>query len=705
MLSRILVSVVVCTGVCTVATFSVSPAIADHYHPEELLVVGQYDRRQIDVADTVHITPDSAALVRRAPGANINGNGPLTGIPQYRGMYGSRVNVEVNGMTLSSGGPNWMDPPLSYAPTAQLESLQVYRGIAPVSSGQETIGGAINVTTWSGEFGNDTNFESSGRIRLGSQTSNSASLLGATVISANNNHRLKFSSLREQANNTDFNGGTIESTEYRRDRHDVGYGYQIGKHSLQIDAGRNETGDSGTPALPMDIEFIDSDLASIKYHFDGSQWSLSSKLYYSDIKHGMSNYHLRQAPSISSMWRRNIALGKNIGFRIDGKLNDNHGNWQFGIDGHKENHISDIDNPKSPMFFVVNFNDATRKVLGLFAERNIKIFSNWHGEFGLRHNQIMMDAGKVDGTPALMSGMMGMPSPGQTLRDQFNNSDRSQIESNTDWIAKLYYRKDEILSYYIGIAQKMRAPSYQERYLWLPLQATAGLADGRTYTGNINLNSETAHELELGLDLRNVRLELSPRVFYRHVDDYIQGTPSSNISASMFVAMMNNMNGTTNTPPLEFNNVDAKFYGFDMDWSYQLNNNWSLRGVVNYVRANRDDISDNLYRIAPTNTLAGLRYQSTNWSMTTEAVLYAQQNKVSKTNSEQVTAGYGLVNLKGYWQLNNELRLGFGIDNVLNKKYRDHQTGYNRARNSDIKIGHRLPGQERNVFIRLDYQW
>ncbi len=710
MLSRVLMPdvrriTVVCTVVFTTATLTAFPALAAHYEPEELLVIGKYDRRQIDVADTVEITPDSAVLVRRAPGANINGNGPLTGIPQYRGMYGSRINIEVNDMILSSGGPNWMDPPLSYAPTAQLESLQVYRGIAPVSSGQETIGGSINVTTWPGEFGNGSNFESSGRVRLGSQTSNDASLLGVTVITANSNHRLKLSSLREQANDIDFNGGTIASTEYRRDRHDIGYGYQTGKHTLQIDTGKNETEDSGNPALPMDIDYIDSDLASISYHFEDTDWSLSTKIYYSDINHGMTNYHLRQTPAMASMWRQNTAQGDSFGFKINAVLNDEHGNWQIGIDSHDENHNSNIDNPNNPMFFLVNFNDAQRKVLGLFAERNIKILPKWQGEFGLRLNRITIDADKVDGTPALMPGMMGMASPGQMLRDNFNNSNRSQTDNNIDWVAKLYYRKDDTLSYYFGIAQKMRAPSYQERYLWLPLQATAGLADGRTYTGNITLDSETARELELGIDLRKDRLELSPRIFYREVDNYIQGTANSDMNATGFVAMMNNMNGTANTAPLQFDNVEAKFYGFDMDWRYQLGDKWSLQGVVNYVRAKRDDIDDSLYRIAPTNALTGLKYQANDWSLTAEAVLYARQNKVSKTNSEKATAGYALINLKSYWQINGELRLGLGIDNLLNKKYRDHQTGYNRVGNSDIKLGNRLPGQERNAFVRLDYQW
>jgi iron complex outermembrane receptor protein len=64
----------------------------------------------IELQQTPVTTADTAALLELAPGANVNRNGPLTGIAQYRGMYGDRVNVLVNGMQISTGGPNGMDP-------------------------------------------------------------------------------------------------------------------------------------------------------------------------------------------------------------------------------------------------------------------------------------------------------------------------------------------------------------------------------------------------------------------------------------------------------------------------------------------------------------------------------------------------------------------------------------------------------------------
>ena len=700
------------------AVSAITPGLvqADHTHPnsqenspEEIIVTATRDTHIIDVAETIEITPDAAALLKKAPGANVNGNGPLTGIAQYRGMYGPRINVAVNGTSISSGGPNWMDPPLSYAPAAQLDSLEVYRGIAPVSAGQETIGGAINAKTWQGEFANSEAFSSSGRLRAGAQSINEGWLTSATVVTANDHHRIKISGLAEQGDNAEFNGGTLLPTEYDRQRVDIGYGFRHAEHTIALDIGRNQTGDTGTPALPMDIIYIDTDLGSLKYAYQTSDWSLKANAYYSDIAHGMSNYHLRHAPMSSNSYRRNIATADSVGFSITADIKDQQGHWTFGLDQHQEEHNSAIDNPNNPLFFVTAYNDAERAVTGIFVEREMQLNQQWLGEFGLRYNRIEMDADQVNGTPAMMS-MMGM-SPAAILRNRFNQAERTQTDNNIDWVAKLYYQASSELSYYFGVARKTRSASYQERYLWLPLEATAGLADGRTYTGNIELDPEVAHEIELGFDLQHNGLSLSPRIFYRQINDYIQGTTSSNSAAVAFINMLNTNNASNNPTPLEFNNVDALLYGFDMDWRYNIDKQWSVSGIVNFVRGERDDIDDNLYRIAPINTTLGLNYQSSHhqnrpWGATIESVLYAEQNKVSVTNGEQKTAGYGVINARGYWQLSTEMRLGFGVDNIIDKRYQDHLGGYNRvAANPDIKKGERLYSYGRNVYARIDYQW
>lgn len=665
---------------------------------EELLVKATYDSRTIDVSEALIVSPDTAALLARAPGANVNGNGPLTGIPQYRGMYGSRIATSMDGRALAPAGPNWMDPPLSYAAAGQLESLELYRGIVPVSVAQESIGGAIAVHTFRGDYGNSEQFQLSGKVVGSAQSVNQGSHLNAALYGSNENHRIKVGAMSESGDDTEFPGGEITPSEYERQRYDFGYGFRSGAHSLQLDYSYNDTGDTGTAALPMDIDYIKGKLLSLDYSFaPQSDVSMEASLYGSDLKHGMTNYHLRTAP-MPGMWRQNIAESENLGFKLSTTFTDDEGSWTIGIDGFSEQHNSDIDNPNNAMFYVVNFNEAERDVFGVFIERQ-QDWSALSGNFGLRYNHVAMDASEVDASPAMM-----MP-PAKMLRDSFNNTDRSQADDNIDLTAKLDYSLSNSTSLYAGIAQKSRSPSYQERYLWLPLQATAGLADGYTYTGNIALKPEVSRQLETGLDFNNGTFTLAPRFFYSRVGNYIQGTPSKVAPAVMLVRMMNIGNGTNNPDPLQFNNVEAELYGFDMDWRWEMADRFTLSGIVNYVRGKRRDTSDNLYRIAPPNTSVRLDYTANYWAAGLETVLYAEQNDVSKTNGEEKTSDYALVNISATWQATSKLHLAAGVDNVFDEKYDQHLGGYNRAANPDISKGSRLPGTRSNLFLRAEWSF
>ena len=148
------------------------PVQADHL--EELVVTASQNTLTIDVADELLISSDLAQLLKKAPGTNVNSNGPLTGIPQYRGMYGWRIAVSMDGTQLAPSGPNWMDPPMSYAVSGQLESLKIYRGIVPVSVAQVSIGGGIDVKPIQGEFGAGEDFELGGLLIGNAQSVNDA---------------------------------------------------------------------------------------------------------------------------------------------------------------------------------------------------------------------------------------------------------------------------------------------------------------------------------------------------------------------------------------------------------------------------------------------------------------------------------------------------------------------------------------------------
>lgn len=680
------------------ATAITATTRADHI--EELVITASHDTRTIDVTSQLVISPDVAQLMRKAPGVTVISNGPLTGMPAYRGMFGPRIATSLDGSQLAPTGPNWMDPPLSYAVGAQLESLEIYRGIAPVSVAQESIGGAIDAKTRRGEFSASEDFELSGRLVGSAQSVNDGYHLNTALYASNNQHRLKAAAMTETANDAEFPRGDITPTEYERQRYDLGYGFRSGDHTLQLDYGVNDTGEAGTPALPMDIESIEGELFNVSYNFDNSdELQIALSIYGSDLEHSMSNYHLRSAPA-PMMQRRNDVSSDNLGGKLSTTLRDNDGAWILGYDGFSEEHDSNISNPNNPMFFVANFNNAKREVLGAFLERQHNFNQQWRAEFGIRYNRVTMDADEVNGTPASM-----MP-PAQQLRDNFNSSDRSQNDTNLDLVAKTWFEVNDSSTWYIGVAQKHRSPSYLERYLWLPLEATGGLADGLTYTGNLDLDPERAREMEFGLDFSNNGLTLSPRFFYKKIDNYIQGTPSTVAPALMFVTMMNSNNGTSNPSPLQFTNVDAELYGFDLDWAWRLSDHWSLSGLINYVRGTRGGgSSDDLYRIPPLNATFRLGYAANEWAAEVENIVYAEQDEVSAANNEQATDGYGVININATWQATSALQFAVGVDNVFDRQYEDHLSGYNRASNPDIATRARLPGYGTNLFARLIYEF
>lgn len=685
-------------------------AYAQPQNVEEIVIIGVQDTHTVRTDDTMVAPADTAELLKKMPGASVNKNGELTGIAQYRGMFGDRINVSINGTRINSGGPNAMDAPLHYAPVALIESLSISRGIVPVSMGQETIGGHVHAETYSGEFGTSDAFGFAARTYLGGQSVNNGQVISSLLSVANRNHIFRTFLMHEKGDNAKFPGGTILSSEYDRDRWDIGYSFQEGNHEFSIDFARNNTLEAGTAALPMDILALDSDLFRTEYKYDGIDYRITARYSNDDILHIMNNNKLRRPPQSAAgtpdpmRFREALTTSDSQGFAIKVERDVQNGVWRTGVDGNFAKHNALIENPNAPAFFIDNFTGIERNVLGVYLEREMSIASNTGLELGVRYNRVTSESGQAAANLNPMNMTSGMPvmmnNMAQMLLNKFNSSDLSKTDNNLDWFTRLSVEAGFDTTWYVGAARKSRAPSYQERYLWMPLTSTGGLADGKNYTGNPELKPEVSHEIEVGFDYDGQRLAFYPRAYYRDVSDFIQGIPSPDTMAVEFSQMMSNM-GMGSPDPLQFANVDAKYYGFDVEALYTLNERVDLRSVASIVRGRRKDISDDLYRISPDNLLLAVDYRGSNWSTSLETVIYADQDRVSDTNLEAATDGHTVVNLTGRWNVSPDLEIGAGINNLLDEEYEDHLSGYNRAYNPDVAMGARLPGYGRSLYARM----
>ena len=640
---------------------------------------------------------DAAALLQRVPGANVNSNGPLSGIAQYRGLFGDRVNVNSDGATYKSACANAMDAPLSHVPTSLTETMSIKRGVASVSSGIETMGGSIIQRSRRGEFASEDGIEFTGKTTNGVNSVNSGYYTSLFANIANKNHKFRLGGSREEGGNYDWDGGLNVDTSHERNAGALGYGYRTDDEDHEFDLGYNfnDTHTTGTPSLPMDIIYSRGGVSNFNYKgMLADKYEVNTEFSYQDIQHRMDNYTLRG--DISAPKRRqsnNTARG--FGYKVSLDIPLNNGNLLIGTDADNVEHDAQITNPFNSAFSVNNFNDVERDRYGLFAEWNGEVAQDWELELGARLNWIRMDAKNIGGT----AGPFVAGKAGEKLANTFNAKDHDKEDLNVDVVAILTHHLNSDLDVELGFGRKTRSPSYQERYLWLPLNATGGLADGRNYIGNIELQPEVSYQAELGFSWQVDSSYIMPRFFYRYVENYIQGTPTQNAAALA-------ISDTT----LEYTNVDAYLYGFDLEGGFRFLEDWKVDAMISYVRGRRDDVTDNLYRIAPLNGRIGIFYDSAKWLAGSEIIAFDDQNETSNYNNEVGTPGYFIWNLRVQYRPQYDavkgLQIGFGIENVLDESYRVHLSGLNRnPANDGTAIGEHLPGVGRNFYATLSYDW
>ena len=643
--------------------------------------------------------PDLADWLTSVPGANINSNGPITGIAQYRGLYGDRVAASLDGHPVIGAGPNAMDTPLSYSTPLIVDSMTVYRGIAPVSAGINTLGGAVEVKMRKAETMNSEDTAVSGDIQAGYRSNNSAKTLSAVTNIAKGDVAVLLYGNSQKGNSMESGDGVVISpTDF--DKVQLGGDIRYTKEGNEIGLSYHytDTNDSGTPALPMDIEYIESHRVTLDGAFNLSGWQGEWQLGYIDADHGMTNFLMRENND-PTRFRRNNATAETSDFKLELTQSFDFGELAFGIDGYFASHDSVITNPNNMMFKVVNFNSVEDNRYGIFTQWQNK-FDQTNVQLGVRFKRAEANAGEVSSSMAMMMSPMGTLAGG--LQDDFNNANRKVSDNNVDIALNTQTQLSTNVSFSAGVGLKSRAPSYQERYLWTPMEATGGLADGHTYIGDINLKSETAYQVDLGLTYQDDKLMLAPHIFYQSIDDYIQGTPMgmADMSAKM---MANMMSGDTN--PLKFSNVDAKLYGFDLNGYYHISEQVELSTIISYVQGERRDIDDNLYRIAPLNGQVNLRYNSDDWMVKASLVMAAKQNDVSTTNGEQKTSGYGIVNIDAQYFVNNDLAIRLGVDNILDKNYQNHLGGYNRVKGTETPVMSRLPSEGVSAWAEVTYSF
>lgn len=662
----------------------------------------------LDAADVLPLraaTSDAATLLRDVPGISFYGAGGVSSLPVLHGLGDDRLRIKVDGMDLVSACANHMNPPLSYIDPGNVARATVFAGLAPVSSGGDSIGGTILVDSTEQVFaraGQGTLLKG----EAGTSYRSNGHAMGANIsaTAAGENLSVTYSGSTAQADNYsaggDFKpaglaytntppslynspiylpGDEVGSTLYKSTNQSLGFALRHENHLVDLKLGYQHIPYQGFPNQRMDMTDNTSSQVNLGYTGQYDWGKLDARIYREHTEHAMNfledkaYLYTGNAPGMPM-----FTDGENTGASVKGDILLS-ARDRVRVGGELQHYRLDDWWPASgtggmsPNTFL-NINNGERDRYAAFAEWEAQWTPQWLSLLGLRYETVNMNAGVVQGYNASYA----------VDAAAFNASDRNLTDHNWDLTALARYTPTKAQTIEFGYARKTRSPNLYERYAW----SSGGMAmnmvnlagDGNGYVGNLDLKPETAHTLSATFDWhdaaqQNNGLKITP--YYTYVDDYINARrcgSSDTHATSGSACNAANLTTIDQFVFLKYANQDVQLYGIDMSGYFLLAQNtgfgsFTANGRLNYVRGETTSGTDDpLYNLMPLNAMLSLTQRLGSWSNVAEVQLVDAKTRVSLIRNEVETPGYSLLNLRSSYAWKT-VRLDMGIENVFDRLY------------------------------------
>jgi iron complex outermembrane receptor protein len=227
-----------------------------------------------------------------------------------------------------------------------------------------------------------------------------------------------------------------------------------------------------------------------------------------------------------------------------------------------------------------------------------------------------------------------------------------------------------------------RAPTFQELY-----SNGQHLATGTNEKGNSNLIKEKATAFEVTLKNTSSQNQFTGSIYSQVFKDFISLNPNGQVDVD-------------NLPIFNYEQVDALFYGIDLDNKNELQKFSGgvlyLTNKFDYIHARNMDTGHNLPRISPPRFSTGFEIETDEWVTDIEAQYVADQTKTAPTETR--TQNYIYTNLGyTYKVVGNLTSVDFfaRVRNIFDVEARNHV--------STLKDKAPLPG--RNLILGAQLQF
>jgi iron complex outermembrane receptor protein len=591
-----------------------------------------------------------------------------------RGFSRENINVLIDDDRVYGACPNRMDPPAFHVDFSEVERIEIIKGPFDVRH-QGSMAGLVNIITKKPEKGFRLKLNASAGsfnfINLSPVVSYADDKLGILVgYSYRYSKPYKDGDGRRitETENANYRPEFRNKKAFETNTYWTKLGFKpIENHSVEFSYTRQDARHVLYPYLLMDTIRDKMDRFNMNYQIDGISDTLKSlkfNLYYTKVD------HLMDTRFRTGMYMRSDAESKTYGGRLEANLGD----LTLGFEAYKRNWDA-FSSMMGGQFAIPNVDTES---FGLYGEYKRNLSDRLRLVTGLRLDTTKT---KADSSKANTNLYFAYK----------NTRSTSKTDTYSSGNIQLFYELQKGTELFVGLGDSVRVPDAQERYFALTRPAMIG----SDWVGNPELKPSKNTELDLGIKHSTDRTLIKATAFYSYVQDYITVHNQDRINP-----------GATNPRARSYENVDAQFFGGEVDLRLSLNQELFLFGGMSYVQARKETKpqrninSSKVAEIPPLKTRLALRYDRGMYFGEVETILSATQNRVDTDLREEKTSGYGVVNVKVGGNFKG-FTITAGIDNVLDKKYFEHLS-YQR---DPFATGVKVPEPGRTFYINASYNF
>ena len=576
---------------------------------------------------------DGAAYLQSIVGFNQIKNGGANGDVTFRGMFGSRIKILTDGTENLGACPSRMDNPASYVSPESYDKITVVKGPQTVQYAHTGSAATVIFEREPEQLTSAKPYRGQASVMLGSygrlDQNVEAAVGDETKYARLNANRSIADSYQDGAGNTvpsDWEKWNADLALDWTPNEDTWVELKGGKSDGEaVYAGRSMDGSKfARESLGLHVE---------KKNISEVIKKVEAQVDYSYNDHVMDNFSLRKfnpADGMSMPMASNVAR-RTLNARV--AMTQDWGQLQLisGIDSQKNEHTKRSGSLMSPYQNKARVGDMDFESYGAFGELSYAFNDQHKLVTGAR-----VDQAKIDNLA----------------------TDTERKETLPSGFIRIEGELEEHVKTYAGLGYVERVPDYWELFSTKYHQST-----GTTFA---DLENEKTAQFDAGYQYEQGAFKSWASVYAGLIQDYIlvKYVPVTSMGKTKYEA--------------QSRNVDATIAGAEVGVAYQLTD--QIQADISAMYAWGENTTDHtaLPQIAPLEGRFNLRYVQEKYNLGLLWRVVAAQDRTSYREGNIIgydledSKGFGTLSLNGTYNIQKDLDLSVGIDNVLNKNYAEH---------------------------------